>query len=113
MATEDDLYAEGEKLKDEGKYAEAIEKFRQVVAVNEQHALAHFALAVMYGKVGQHAEAVQHGERACELDPDDPFSYTALSVTYQRAFAGTKDPQYIRLAEEAMARSHAMQAPRW
>ena len=44
-----------------------------------------------------------------QLDPGDPFSYTALSVTYQRGFAGTRDQHYIHKAEEAMARAHAMQ----
>ena len=113
MAAEDDLYAEGERLKDEGQYEKAIAKFNEVLAVNEQHALAHFALAVMYGKVGQHAEAVKHGQRGCELEPDDPFSYTALSVTCQRAFAGTGDQQYLGLAEQAMAEAHARQAGQW
>ncbi len=105
-----DLYNEGEKLKDQGKYPEAIEKFEQAVTADETFALAHFALAVAYGKVGEHDKAVVHAERACQLEPGDPFSYTALSVTYQRAFAGTQNPQYIRMAEDAMARAHAMQA---
>lgn len=113
MAAEDDLYAEGERLKDEGRYEEAIVKFNAVLAVNEQHALSHFALAVMYGKVGRHEEAVKHGQRGCQLEPDDPFSYTALSVTYQRAFAATGDQQYIRLAEQAMGEAHARQARQW
>ena len=110
MAAEDELYAEGERLKDQGQIPEAIAKFEQALAANDQFALAHFALAVMYGKVGRHEDAVRHGERVRELEPQDPFSFTALSVTYQRAFAGTRNQQYIRLAEEAMARAQAMQA---
>jgi tetratricopeptide (TPR) repeat protein len=105
-----DLFNQGEKLKDEGKYPEAIEKFEQAVAVDETFALAHFALGVAYGKIGQHEKAVTHAERACQLEPGDPFSYTALSVTYQRAFAGTQDRRYIHMAEDAMARAHALQA---
>ena len=104
-----DLYNQGEKLKDQGDYPGAIQVFEQAVAADESFALAHFALAVCYGKVGEHQKAVQSAERACELEPRDPFSYTALSVTYQRAFVGTQDPQYIRLAEEAMARAHAIE----
>jgi tetratricopeptide (TPR) repeat protein len=105
-----DLYDQGEKLKDQGNYPAAIESFERVVAIDESFALAHFALAVCYGKIAEHAKAVESAERACQLEPEDPFSYTALSVTYQRAFAGTQDPQYIRMAEDAMARAHAMQA---
>jgi tetratricopeptide (TPR) repeat protein len=109
MSEVDDLYREGEQLKDEGQDQEAIAKFQQVLDLDESYALAHFALAVMYGKAGKHEEAIKHGERACELDPSDPFSFTAMSVTYQRAFAGTQNPQYIQMAESAMARAHALQ----
>ncbi len=35
----------------------------------------------------------------------DPFSYTAMSVTYQRAYAGTDDHSYIAKAEDAMEKS--------
>lgn len=108
--TAHELYNQAEKLKDAGDYPGAIEKFEQAVGLNESYALAHFALAVSYGKTGEHEKAVQHAERACELDPEDPFSYTALSVTYQRAYAGTGNAEYIQLAENAMARAHAMQA---
>jgi tetratricopeptide (TPR) repeat protein len=112
MAEVDELYAQGEKLKDEGKYEESVAKFLAVLQLDQRMALAHFALAVVYGKLGQHEQAVQHGARGCELEPDDPFSYTALSVTYQRAFAGTRDQRYIQLAEEAMGRAHMLQSRR-
>ena len=109
MATAVELYNEGDKLKDEGKYEEAIAKFEEALAQDENYPLAHFALAVVYGRVGRHLDAVRHGERACELEPDDPFSFTAMSVTYQRAFAGTQNHDYIRKAEDAMARAHMLQ----
>ncbi|MCY2991927.1 MAG: tetratricopeptide repeat protein [Planctomycetota bacterium] len=108
MATVEEVYAQGEKFKDEGRLEEAVAKFQESLEVDESYALAHFALAVVYGKLGRHEDAVKHGERAVELDPHDPFSYTALSVTYQRAFAGTRDQRYIHQAEEAMARAHSM-----
>jgi hypothetical protein len=60
-------------------------------------------------KLGRHEEAIEHARQVCELEPNDPFSYTALSVTYQRAYAGTGNHAYIQLAEEAMARSHMIQ----
>jgi tetratricopeptide (TPR) repeat protein len=109
MTTTDEIYAEGEKLKDEGKYEEAAKKFEEVLAQDGNYALAHFALAVVYGKLNRHEEAVKHGQRACELEPEDPFSFTAMSVTFQRAFAGTQNPQFIQLAEDAMARAQMLQ----
>lgn len=104
------LYDEGERLKEEGKLQEAIGKYHEALEADESFALPHFALAVVYGKAGDHERAVQHGERACELDPDDPFSYTAMSVTYQRAFVGTQNHEYIQKAESAMAKAHGLQS---
>ncbi len=106
------LYNEAEKLKDDGKYDEAIAKLNELLEQDADYTLAHMALAVLYGRVGKHPEAVQHGQRACELEPEDAFSFTAMSVTYQRAFAGTQNHQYIQLAEDAMAKAHALQVRR-
>ncbi|MHB0957412.1 MAG: tetratricopeptide repeat protein [Pirellulaceae bacterium] len=103
------LYNEADKLKDDGKFEEAIAKLQQVLSEDPDHILAHMALAVLYGRVGRHNEAVEHGRRACELEPQEAFNYTAMSVTYQRAFAGTQNAEYIHLAEDAMAKAHALQ----
>ncbi len=103
------LYDEGERLKEEGKLQEAIAKYHEALDADESFALPHFALAVVYGKAGDHENAVKHGERACEMDPDDPFSYTAMSMTYQRAFVGTQKREYIQLAENATAKAHSLQ----
>ncbi len=108
MPSTDELYREAEKLKDAGKYEEAIQTLQGVLAVDPQHVLSHLTLAVLYGKVGKHPEAVQHGERAIQLEPHDPFNFTALSVTYQRAYAGTNDMRFIQLAEDAKARAAMM-----
>ena len=107
-----DLYNEAEKLKDEGQDEEAIAKLNELLTQDESYTLAHLALAVLFGKVGKPEDAVRHGQRACELEPDDPFNFTAMSVTYQRAFQATQDPKYIQLAEESMAKAHMMQGPR-
>ena len=113
MADAHAMYDEAEKLKDDGKYQEAIAKYLEILGTDESFTLAHLALAVTYGKLGDFENAVKHGERACQLEPNDPFSFTAMSVTYQRAFAGTRDPEYIHLAEHAMAKAHALQGQRW
>ena len=109
MSSSVERYNEAEKLKDDGNYEEAIAKLGELLAEDETYALAHAALAVLYGRVGEHEKAITHGQRVCELEPNDAFSFTAMSVTYQRAFAGTNNPQYIQLAEDAMARSRIVQ----
>lgn len=97
--------SQAETLKDEEKFAEAIALLLEILEEDPQHAICHFTLAVLYGKVDQHDKAVEHGETAVALDPNDPFSYTAMSVTYQRAYAGTDDHSFIAKAEDAMEKS--------
>jgi Flp pilus assembly protein TadD len=109
MPTCEELYDEAESLKNAGRLTESAAKLEEILALDETYALAHSALAVALGKLGRHEEAVRHAQRVCQLEPNDPFSFTALSVTYQRAFAGTGNRNYIALAEEAMARSHLIQ----
>jgi Flp pilus assembly protein TadD len=102
MPDSHELYNEAEKLKDEGKLDEAIARLNDIVAQDPGFALAHSALAVLYGRVGRHQDAVRHAEKVCQLEPQDPFSFTAMSVTYQRA-------GMIPQAEEAMARARMLQ----
>ena len=90
--------SQAETLKDEGKFDESIALLLEILEEAPQHTICHFTLAVLYGKIDEHTKAV-------ELDPTDPFSYTAMSVTYQRAYAGTDDHSYIAKAEDAMEKS--------
>jgi len=109
MATVDELYKQSEQFRREGKHEEAIATLQELQKQDENHVLAHLALAVLLGKVSRHSEAVQHAEKAVQLEPTDTFNWTALSVTYQRAFEGTQDRQFIYKAEEAKARAAQMQ----
>lgn len=106
------LYDEADKLKDAGQLDEAVAKLNEALAADGNYSLAHSALAVVLQKLGRHEEAIGHAQKVCELEPNDPFSYTALSVTFQRAFAGTQNMQYIRMAEDAMERSRILQSQR-
>ncbi len=103
-------YNEVEKLIDDEKFEDAIVALQKIVDQDDSFVLAHLALARVYTKTGQHDLAISHGEKACQLESNDPFNYTALSVTYQRAWAGTQEQQFIAKAEEAMARAQALQA---
>ena len=103
-------YNEVEKLIDDEKFTEAIEGLNAIIDSDESFVLGHLALARVYTKTGQHELAIQHGEKACELEPNDPFNYTAMSVTYQRAWAGTQEQQYITKAEDAMAKAQMLQS---
>ena len=102
MSSAEELYREHEQLKDEGRLEEATAKLEQILAQDPNYALAHAALAVLYGRLGRHEDAIRHGQKVCELEPADAFSFTAMSVTYQRAGR-------IPEAEDAMARARMMQ----
>lgn len=102
MAELHELYDEADKLKDEGKLEEAVAKLNEALGQDPSFALAHSALAVVHTRLGQHEKAIEHGLKVCELEPGDPFSFTAMSVTYQRAGR-------IPEAEDAMARAHMLQ----
>jgi len=103
-------YNEVEKLIDQEKLPEAVEGLQAIVAEDDSFVLAHLALARVYTKTGEHDKAITHGNKAVEIEPDDPFNYTALSVTYQRAWAGTQNQEYIAKAEDAMARAQQLNA---
>ncbi len=110
MSDLNDLYKEADQMKDEGNLEDAIAKLKELLEKDESHTLSHLALAVLYGRVNQHDDAIRHGERACELDSKDAFNFTAMSVTYQRAWAGTQNQLYIQKAEDAKARADMVQA---
>lgn len=98
MPDNETLYDEAIKLKDDGNIEQAIAKMQALVEQDETYALAHSALAKMLTDSGNHPEAIKHALKVTELEPNDPFSFTALSVTYQRG-------GFIPEAEDAMAKA--------
>lgn len=99
------LETEAEQLRSDGKYEDAIKKLQEAIGLDANFVRGHLGLSVLYHHINDYEKSCHHAETACELEPDDAFNYSALSVTYQRAFEGTRDQAYIQKAEEAMARS--------
>ena len=100
------LEQESEQLKTDGKFDEAIAKLHEALEIDPNFARGHLALSVLFHKTENYEKSCEHAEKAVELEPNDPFNMAALSVTYQRAFEGTRDPIYIQKAEAALARGH-------
>jgi len=100
--TREGRYAAAERLKDGGDLAAAVAALETLVADHPDFALAHSALAAWCTRLDRHEDAVRHARRVCDLEPGDPFSYTALSVACMRA---GKIPE----AEDALARSRMLQ----
>lgn len=102
MPTPDELYDEASKLKNAGDLPGAVAKLQEILNVDPKHVLTHSALGVHLQKLGRPAEAITHATRVTELEPNDPFSFTQLSVILQRC---GKIPE----AEAAMAKAHLLQ----
>lgn len=102
MPTPDALYDEAVDLRDLGDKPAAIAKLQEAVAQDDKFALGHGMLAKLYVDVADSDRAIFHAKRVVELEPEDGFSYTALSVIYQRC---GKIPE----AEEAKAKAYYMQ----
>jgi Flp pilus assembly protein TadD len=101
--TREERYAAAERLKADGDLPGAIAALERLVADHPDFALAHSALAAWCTRLDRHDEAIRHARRVCELEPGDPFSFTALSVACQRGGR-------IAEAEDALAKSRLLQA---
>ena len=100
MPSVDQLYDEAIKLQEAGKLDEAIGRLEELARQEPNFALAPAALSVFYGKQGRHDEAVEQARLVCQLEPDDPFSFMAMSLVCQRAG---------RLADAEQAMAQAME----
>ena len=102
MTTPDEAYAAAETLKEAGKLEEAVAALEALVADHPDFALAHSGLSAWCTRLERHDKAVEHARRVCELEPNEPFSFTALSVACMKAGK-------IAEAEDALARARMMQ----
>ena len=101
MSPADQLYDQAVALKEQNQLDAAVAKLREVLALQETHVLAHSALAVYLQKLGQPDAAMQHAIRVTQLEPNDPFSFTQLSVIAVRCGK-------IQEAEDAKAKAHML-----
>ncbi len=101
MSNPDQMYDEALQLKEGGDVAAAVAKWQEILQSHPEHVITHQALAVHLQKLGRNDEAIRHALKVTELEPTDPFSFTQLSVIYQRC---GKIPE----AEAAMERARQM-----
>ncbi len=98
MPTVDQLYDEAIDLQQAGKLEEAVGKLESLIVDHPDYALGHAALSVFYGKLNRTDEAVEHAQRVCDLEPEDPFSFMAMSLICQRAGRIPEAEQALGLA---------------
>jgi Flp pilus assembly protein TadD len=102
MPSVDQQYDEAIALQEKGDLQAAIDKLESVLVENPEHPLSHSALSVFLGRLQRYDEAVEHAKRVCELEPDDSFSFVALSLICQKAGR-------LAEAEEASMQARRMQ----
>jgi tetratricopeptide (TPR) repeat protein len=84
MPTPNELYDQAADLRDQGNKEAAVAKLEEAVALDPGFAIGHGMLAKLYADLANAEEAIAHALKVAELEPDDAFSFTALSVIYQR-----------------------------
>jgi Flp pilus assembly protein TadD len=84
MPTPNELYDQALELRDGGDKPGAIAVLEEAVAADPAFAIGHGMLAKLYADIAEAEKAIEHARRVVELEPEDTFSYTALSVIYQR-----------------------------
>ena len=84
MPTANELYDAAVDLRDSGDKPGAVAKLEEAVALDPAFAIGHGMLAKLFADLAESDKAIAHAKKVVELEPDDAFSYTALSVIYQR-----------------------------
>ncbi len=102
MPTPNELYDQASTLREQGDKEGAVAKLKEAIEADPDFALGHGMLAKLYADLAKADEAIHHAKRVVELEPNDTFSYTALSVIYQRCGR-------IPEAEEAKAKAYYKQ----
>lgn len=102
MPTNVEMYDAAIELQQKGALEQAVGKLRELLAQDENYALAHAALSVFCLKQNKPDEAVEHAQKVCQLEADDPFSFIALSLICQKA---GRLPE----AEQAMVQARQVQ----
>ena len=109
MPNREAMYDEAIEMQQQGRIEEAVEKLCELVAAEPDYALAHAALSVFYSKLETDDKAVEHGQKVCDLEPEDPFSFVAMSLICQKA--GRMAEAENALAQARQAQMAAYQSP--
>src|SRR5258708_16909946 len=82
MPTTDELMDEGNGALAIGELEEAVGYFRQVVEQDPQFQDGWHALGMAFYKLDRYEESIAAGLRAAQLDPNNQFVWSSLSLAY-------------------------------
>ena len=100
----------GTELQAAGRLDEAVEQYRQVLALTPDDALAHSNLGTARAAQGRFAEAVGHYERAVALAPGDADAHSNLGnalLALNRTGEGVASLRRALAADPSSAEAHA------
>ena len=86
------------ELQRAGDVVQAMEMLQKMTVDFPDFALAYNALAALYKREDNMAAAIEHMEKYCALEPNDPFGFSVLSA--YSILAGQREQ-----AEEALGRA--------
>jgi tetratricopeptide (TPR) repeat protein len=84
MATLDELFEEAEGHVALGELEEASASYRKATELDPQSFDAWHALGMVLMKLQRYPEAIEAGQRAVALKPNEQMGYTSLSLAYVR-----------------------------
>lgn len=71
------------QLHQQGHLTEAEKQYRQILSKNNRHAKSTLLLGLLFYQTGRNESAVQHLERAVQLNPTDPAFHSSLAAIYR------------------------------
>ncbi|MHC4402729.1 MAG: tetratricopeptide repeat protein [Planctomycetota bacterium] len=101
MPTNEEMYDAAIDLQQQGDLDGAIGRLQELIEQASDYALAHAALSVFFSRLEKHDEAVEHAQRVCQLEPEDPFSFVAKSLICQKAGLLPEAEQALMEARQA------------
>ena len=106
MPTQEERYDEAIAIQQSGDMATAVEKLQALIADYPDYALSYSALSVFCSKLDRHDEAIVYGRKVCDLEPEDPFSFTSLSMICQKAGQMGPAEEALMSARKAQLEAH-------
>jgi tetratricopeptide (TPR) repeat protein len=74
------LHEQGEKLSDEGRTSEAIEKYLEAIACDPSKSESYYNLGLIYKYQGEWEKSFDFNQKANELDPEDEAARWNLAI---------------------------------
>ena len=84
MADRTEHYKLGLKLYGQNKHREAIAEYERALAASPGWTEPMHGIALAHMHLGELEQAIAMGQKIVELDPNDAFAHTSLSMFYQR-----------------------------